>query len=138
MTTAKTRKVPVMLGGQERNLCVDLNALDLVHEETGVNILQDQSVLNNPTPRNLIVLIWAFLVHDEPDLNAVKDEDGEWDEFVKDSKERRRAIRKVGHWCEIGVMAELGEAVMRAVEESMPEPELNGVGESAQGNEVSA
>lgn len=58
--------VPVILGGVERHLCFDYNAIVLAEKETGINLLKGMvSAVDAATLRGLL---WAALYRECPEL----------------------------------------------------------------------
>jgi hypothetical protein len=66
--------VTLVIGGAERKLCFDFNAIVLAEKETGLNLLQ--AVVNDPSATNLRGLLFAALVRDQPTVTP--DEVGKW------------------------------------------------------------
>jgi hypothetical protein len=58
--------VTLILGGVERKLCYDYNAIVLAEKMTGVNLLE--GVVGQMTATNLRGLLWASLKRESPDL----------------------------------------------------------------------
>src|SRR6185437_4275349 len=59
-------KIPVKLGGVERYLCFDYNAIVLVEEKTGVNLLK--ASIGQPSMTSVRAMLWASLLHGDPEL----------------------------------------------------------------------
>ena len=61
----------VELGGKERTLRVDFNALALIEERTGKSVmnLQDFKTMKSTDIRSIV---WACLVHEEPALTETE------------------------------------------------------------------
>jgi hypothetical protein len=59
-------EVSIILGGVERKLCFDYNAIVLAEKATGVNLLQ--GIVGEITASNLRGLLWAALKRDCPKL----------------------------------------------------------------------
>lgn len=57
----------IVLGGKERTLRFDFNALAELERETGINAL-DGSVWTNPSVTITRALLWAGMLHEEPEL----------------------------------------------------------------------
>lgn len=58
--------VSLILGGKERKLCFDFNAICLATQSTGINLMRAMvSGFDAPSLRGLL---WASLVRDEPEL----------------------------------------------------------------------
>ena len=66
--------VSLVIGGKERHLCYDYNAIVLAEKATGVNLLK--AIVGEITATNLRGLLWAALVRDNPKLTL--DEVGSW------------------------------------------------------------
>lgn len=58
--------VPVILGGVERKLCFDYNAIVLAEKATGVNLLK--GMVADLSATTLRGLLWAALHRDYPDM----------------------------------------------------------------------
>lgn len=58
--------VTLILGGRERHLCYDFNAIVLASQVTGINLLK--SIVGEIEPASLRGLLWAALLRDEPEL----------------------------------------------------------------------
>lgn len=59
-------EVSIVLGGVERKLCFDYNAIVLAEKFTGVNLLE--GIVGQVNATNLRGLLWAALKRDCPDL----------------------------------------------------------------------
>src|ERR1035437_1373829 len=85
-TKAGPRKVapstPIMLD-RERHLRFDLEALALIEEECGVDLLNNLSGLSNLPIKAIGSILWAGLTHEDAELD------------VDDPAERKVAIRRV-------------------------------------------
>jgi hypothetical protein len=55
-----------MLGGCERTLYLDFNALAELQEAAGVNPFERPEVLDEASPRALRLLVWACLYEEDP------------------------------------------------------------------------
>ncbi len=66
--------VTLILGGRERKLCFDFNALVRAEKETGVNLLQ--AIVAERTATNLRGLLWASMLKANPNLQI--DAVGSW------------------------------------------------------------
>jgi hypothetical protein len=60
--------IPIELGGKDRNLLIDFNALSLIEEKTGLNTLS-QEMWNSLNATNLKIFLWACLVHEDEELS---------------------------------------------------------------------
>ncbi len=58
--------VTLILGGRERTLCFDFNAICVASKATGLNLLK--SIVSELDPQALRGLLWAALLRDEPTL----------------------------------------------------------------------
>jgi hypothetical protein len=58
--------VSLILGGKERVLCFDFNAICVASKVTGINLLR--SVVGDLEPESLRGLLWAALLRDDPSL----------------------------------------------------------------------
>lgn len=89
-STKKTREdaeapvaTTVNIGGRERKLHYDLNALCEIEERLGLKGLQEiANQLEKLEGRSLRCVLWAGLIHDDPDLKET--EVGRWDLAVND------------------------------------------------------
>ncbi len=115
-------EIPIVIGGRERHLRLDMNAMVYVEEETGINLLKDAAAIEETNVTMLRILLWACLVH----------EDGELDGRPH-SLERAEGIREVGSWLHPGNFAEVGNAVMEAVSVAMPAPSPTAAAAKANG-----
>lgn len=71
------------IGGRERKVHFDLNALCAIEERLGLNGLQQiADQLEKLQGKSLRCVIWAGLVRDDP--NLTEDEVGKWDVNVSD------------------------------------------------------
>ena len=66
--------VSLILGGVERHLCYDFNAIVQVELLTGINLLK--SAITELSATNLRALLWSALLKENPDLTI--DEVGSW------------------------------------------------------------
>ena len=64
--------VPVMLGGQERHLKFDVNALISLGDELNLNFLTKDAwdSLTKPDFRQIRAIVWAGLLHEAPELTV--------------------------------------------------------------------
>jgi hypothetical protein len=69
--------VSIVIGGKERHLCFDVNAIVVVEKETKLNLLRE--AFSEPTFTNTRALLFATLLHDDPSLTL--DEVGSWLNF---------------------------------------------------------
>lgn len=58
--------VPIILGGVERKLCFDYNAIVLAEKATGINLLA--GMVSAKDASTLRGLLWAALSRDNPDM----------------------------------------------------------------------
>ena len=58
--------VSIVLGGKERKLCFDFNAIVLASQETGINLLK--AIVREIEPASLRGLLWASLLRDDPTI----------------------------------------------------------------------
>lgn len=58
--------VTLILGGKERKLCFDFNAICVASKVTGINLLR--SIVGDLEPESLRGLLWAALLRDDPSL----------------------------------------------------------------------
>lgn len=97
--------VPIEIGGEPRVLVFDWWAFSLIEEDRGEEFLNTLKL----TPRNLMFLTWAGLVHTMPEL------DGET------PKARRAAQKRVAQMCGSNTdYKKLANAVLRALTNSVP------------------
>lgn len=71
----EARGVPIEIGSRTRRLVLDFNSLAAVEEVTGKNMLLSREWAS-PDVRLLRAVIWAGLLHDEPNLDI--EEVGRW------------------------------------------------------------
>lgn len=60
-------EVTISLGGKNRRLVYNLYSFMRLDEETGKNVF-DGSAFNAARPKDLVALLWAGLVNDDPNL----------------------------------------------------------------------
>jgi len=90
-------RIDIELGGKTRTLLLDFNALADFEEATGVNVLQ--TGFDEFGARHMRALIWAGLLHEEPDVT----------------------IRQVGSWLSGANMKSIMESVERATKDHISE-----------------
>lgn len=66
--TGHADTVSVSLGGRLRHFRCDFNALAMVEEHAGVNLIEDKDAILKLSIRKIRVLAWAFLLDEDPDL----------------------------------------------------------------------
>jgi hypothetical protein len=66
--------VSIILGGEERHLCFDYNAIVLVEKATGVNLIESAAGVQSAT--SLRAMLWASLLKENPKLTV--DQVGAW------------------------------------------------------------
>lgn len=66
--------VSLVIGGRERKLCFDLNAICMADKATGVNLLK--AVVSEVDATNIRGLLYAALLRDDPNLTL--EEVGSW------------------------------------------------------------
>ena len=62
--------VPIILGGVERHLCFDYNAIVLVEQQTGVNLLK--ASVGQPSMTSVRAMLWAALLHENEELTLAE------------------------------------------------------------------
>jgi hypothetical protein len=60
--------VPVILGGVERTLCFDYNAIVVAEKATGINLLK--GMVSEVSATSLRGLLWAALLRDSPEMTV--------------------------------------------------------------------
>lgn len=70
--TGRTDAVSVSLGGRLRTLRCDFNALALIEEHTGLNLVEHPEALLKLSASKVRILAWAFLVDEDPDLTIAQ------------------------------------------------------------------
>jgi hypothetical protein len=103
LVTART--TPLVLGGRDRWLIFDLQALALASVALGVYLLADVRALIAPSLRELRVLLWAGLVRDDPALADA------------------RYMVHVASWVPATQLPSVLPVVMMAVQAALPEPD---------------
>jgi hypothetical protein len=56
---------------KERELCLDLNAIDKFYEKTGINLLKGEGLkeaFSDPKPQIIKAFVWACLIRESPEL----------------------------------------------------------------------
>ena len=61
-------QVTLILGGVERHLCFDFNAIVIAEKATGVNLLH--AIVKDVNATNLRGLLWAALLKESPELTV--------------------------------------------------------------------
>lgn len=102
--------VPIVLGGQERHLRFDLQAIALVRDELGLDLINNPQALQTFPVERLGDIIWAALTHEDESLDV-------------DGEARKAAIRKVRRWIGMDNLEDVARAMFAAFGESMPEVE---------------
>lgn len=92
------KEVTVELGGKERKLIYDFNALAKAEEVTGKSML-DGAVWQSPSATDLRAFIWAGLLRDDPNVT----------------------IQQVGSWLTIDTMSEITGYINEALDISTTE-----------------
>jgi len=90
----------VNIGGQDRTLRFDFNALALLEEKTGKSAF-DQATFQNVKASDLRALIWAGILHELPDVK----------------------MEEVGSWLHPGNVREVSEAIGKAFGNDVKEKE---------------
>lgn len=84
--------ISIEIGGKERHLRYDFRAMVSFTKQTGKNILNPEivkQIIYDTTPEDILVLLWAELLHEEPGLDI--DEVTNW----IDMKNQAMVARKV-------------------------------------------
>ena len=96
------RGVTLDLGGKERRLRYDLNAIAEIGDRLGVRVRLDhlqEDLLGVPLPLSTLRLIlWAGLIHEDPDLDP----------------------KQVGAWVDLENVREVGEAFFQLFGARLP------------------
>jgi hypothetical protein len=92
--------VTLILGGVERHLCFDFNAIVLAEKATGVNLLH--AIVQDINATNLRGLLWASLLKENPELT----------------------VEEVGSWITMRNSSTIYQALITAWFGSVAEPEL--------------
>lgn len=106
---AAVAPVTAIMLDRERHLKFDLEALALIEEECGINLLASSGALENLDAGQLGVILWAALTHEDPTLDP------------DDPAERRAAIRRVRRLIDVRNMGDVLGSVFAAFGDAMPE-----------------
>lgn len=105
MTSKINPEVPIELGGKLRHLRLDVNAMVLFEEETGLNLMnpdaQKKLVRGGLTVKEFRAFLWACLVHEDESLTQPQ----------------------VGSWFNAGNMGEIAGKLNEAIAAAAPEPQ---------------
>lgn len=96
--------VPIVLGGKTRHLRLDFNALAIIEDRTGVNILDPNALTDNLTVKKTRSIMYALLKHEDAELT---EED-------------------VGAWLHPGNLAHMVAKLTEAVSAGTTPPKANG------------
>jgi hypothetical protein len=61
--------VSFVVKGEKYNLCFDFNAVAIVYQQTGINLL-DEGAVSNPNPVVIRALLYAALLKNHPDMTV--------------------------------------------------------------------
>lgn len=86
---------------KERTLKLDLNAMVAFEEVTGKSLMKGTFKSKDMTPRDLRVMLWACLLHEDEELTE----------------------KQVGSWVTVGNLMEVTGKLNEAFEVAMPEGE---------------
>jgi hypothetical protein len=67
-TCALNPMVTIQLGGKERHLLITMNSLIAIEEKTGRNVLEGDIIPEKMALKDVRLLVWAGLLHEEPNL----------------------------------------------------------------------
>lgn len=82
---------------KKRRLLLNFNAMALFEEQTGKNILASD-VMENPSARDIRALLWACLVHEDPELT----------------------VEQVGAMIHMGNIRDISQAIAAAWKKALP------------------
>lgn len=99
----------LVLGGRERTLRFDLNALATLEDELGVNVL-DGTVWQNMNVRTVRAMLWVGLLHEDESLT----------------------LHEVGSWIDLANVEIIADQVTTALGAAMPEPDSDATDASAE------
>jgi len=102
-------KTPIRIGGKDRHLTFDFNAICSVSQQTGINLLQ--ASVSNVEPQNLRALLLASLLHEDPTLT----------------------LEQVGAWIGMKNLADVRAKIMTAWFEAVDDGEDKPEGDAAPG-----
>lgn len=88
--------VKIVLNGEERTLKLTLGAFAKLEQVTGKNALSNEAWAN-PNATMIVALVWAALNDDKLTLD------------------------EVGSWISLGQIAEVSEAIQKAMEQALPD-----------------
>lgn len=108
MRDGKAHLIPIELD-RERRLCFDFNALAAYEEATGTSVLAEGLQDGLRTARGIRALLWAALLHEDPDLT----------------------LSDVGAMLNIGNMADLTARLQAALVSALPAPDPEGNADAA-------
>lgn len=94
--------VSLVIGGRERHLCFDLNAICIAEKATGVNLLK--AAVSEVDATSIRGLLYAALLRDDPTLK----------------------LDEVGSWITMSNLPHVHKAIVTAWFASIDEPENNG------------
>lgn len=123
-------EVPLELGGKTRHLCLNMNAMVRIEDETGLSVIGgNEAIFSNLSARRIRTFIWAMLA-DELDETEFISQDRLTELQVNTGMngEQARAFvqqQMVGRWIDMANMEELIEKMNLAFTKAMPEPEAN-------------
>lgn len=96
-----SKAVPLELGGKTRHLLLDFNALAAFEEKTGKNVFKFD--WDNLSAKDTRVLIWACLLHEDPEL----------------------MLEQVGSWMTFESIPEITAALQQVMKSSFPDSSGN-------------
>jgi hypothetical protein len=108
---ALVKLIPLELGGATRHLLFDFNAMALVEEVTGQNVLAMGGLAGNWSATLLSATIWASMLHESPELGE------------RDSEGKYPGLYQVRSWITLDRTIDCINAVRDAVLAALPTAE---------------
>ena len=94
---------------RERHLRFDLEALAMIEDECGVDLINNVGGLKELNVRQIGTIVWAGLTHEDPELDC------------DDPQERKMAIRRIRRMIDLDNISQVMEAFEGAFSNAMPE-----------------